>query len=195
MPTVQHIESLTLPPVIGQAYLVPTVLYPWFGKEDAWPVMGPKHTDAEHVRFHDEHYHVDLRFLTERQVRRVEKAAYRPGGIMMAAASAPLATKGDDRRVLPHPDPVVRRLLCRRDAHAYPLWEARRQPGLQALAQAYADRRCGRDAAGHLICPHKGFVLDSLKPDENGRVVCPLHGLVIDTRAGVVVPAMGINRG
>ena len=130
MPQLLHIETLMAPPVVGQAYLVPTVLYPWFGKEDAWPVMGPKHTDVEHIRFHDEHYHVDLRFLTERQIRRIEKAAYCPGGIVIVAASAPLATKGDCRGALPHPDPVVRRLTCRRSAHAYPLWEARQDGGL-----------------------------------------------------------------
>lgn len=178
---IQHVEDLTGPPVEGQRYLVPTVVYPWFGKTEAWPVMGPKHTDAEHIGFEPEHYHVDLRFLTGPQVRRIEKASYRYIGDVVAGA--PLAT----RDAGPHPAPVLKRLTCRSTEHHYPVWEVKRQRWYPRLAGAYSGRKCGRNADGGLVCPHKGFALGSLKPDEHGRVVCPLHGLVIDIQAGAVI--------
>jgi hypothetical protein len=187
MAKTQSIEDLDRPAVVGTRYLVPTVLYPWFGKLEAWPVMGPKHTDAEHVGFHPEHYHVDVRFLSDAQVRRIERLSHRTS-IETIVASAPLAARGDDGATKPHPEPVVKRLTCRRSDHGYPLYGARSQQGLRRLAEAYGGRRCGRNADGALVCPHKGFVLSSLQPDEQGRVVCPLHGLVIDTRTASVVP-------
>lgn len=190
MAKTQSIEDLDRPPAVGTRYLVPTVLYPWFGKLEPWPVMGPKHTDAEHVGFHPEHYHVDVRFLSEAQVRRIERVSLGMG-IETIVASSPLACRGDDGGTKTHPDPVIRRLTCRRSAHGYPLYGARSQQGLRRLAEAYGDRKCGRNAEGALVCPHKGFVLSSLEPDENGRVVCPLHGLVIDTRSATVVPLAG----
>jgi hypothetical protein len=76
---------------------------------------------------------------------------------------------------------------CRRAGNDYPRFAAVSHRGLKALASAYAGRRCGRNAAGLLVCPHKGFVLGSLVSDKDGRVVCPLHGLVIDVAAGAVV--------
>lgn len=194
---IQHVEDLTGPPVEGQRYLVPTVLYPWFGKTEPWPVMGPKHTDLEHIGFEPEHYHVDIRFLTGPQVRRIEKAAY-GRDIAECAGGSPLATRGVGEAwgtTLPHPVPIVKRLLCRSDGNDYPLWSVRRQGWYPKLAGAYAGRRCGRNAEGGLICPHKGFALGSLKPDEHGRVVCPLHGLVIDVQASAVVEHDGSGGG
>ena len=187
MAKTQHIDTLDRPPTVGTRYLVPTVLYPWFGKLEAWPVMGPKHTDAEHVGFHPEHYHVDLRFLSDVQVRRIERLSHFMG-IETVVASAPLAARDAAGGTQPHPDPVTKRLTCRRSDHGYPLHGARSQQGLRRLAEAYGGRKCGRNADGALVCPHKGFVLSSLEPDEHGRVVCPLHGLVIDTRSASVVP-------
>lgn len=180
------IEDLDHPPTVGTRYLVPTVLYPWYGKVEAWPVMGPRHTDAEHIGFHPEHYHVDVRFLTDVQVRRIERLS-RFMSIETVVASSPLATiELGTSGSKPHPEPVAKRLTCRRAHHDYPTYAARSQPGLRRLAEAYAARRCGRNAEGALVCPHKGFVLSSLEPDAEGRVVCPLHGLVIDTRSAQV---------
>lgn len=187
MATTQRIEDLVQPPTVGTRYLVPTVLYPWFGKLEAWPVMGPKHTDAEHVGFHPEHYHVDVRFLSEAQVRRIERLSHFMS-IETIVASSPLAARDAAGAMHTHPDPVTKRLTCRRGDHGYPLYGARSQQGLRRLAEAYGGRKCGRNADGALVCPHKGFVLSSLQPDEQGRVVCPLHGLVIDMGSASVVP-------
>lgn len=186
MSKLTHVDALTSAPVVGERYLVPTVLYPWFGIVEAWPVMGPKHTDAEHIGFDVAHYHVDVRFLSDAQVGRIERR-HRSDHIQGIAAGYPLATSRAGTAPDAHPEPVVRRLTCRRSGNDYPRHAALSHRGLQALATAYAGRECGRNAAGLLVCPHKGFVLGSLQPDEGGRVVCPLHGLVVDVGAGVVV--------
>lgn len=178
MAELQRVDELTSPPIVGQSYLVPTVTYPWFGKVDAWPVMGPKHTDIEHLDFPHEHYHIDVRFLTKRQITFCTIR----DSLENTLARWPLFSIKQP----PHPDPQWRMRTCRRNEHAYPP-EIQAYPQIMGLASAYAGRRCARNAASLLICPHKGFALDTLIPDADGRVVCPLHGLVIDVRAGVVV--------
>lgn len=190
-------DELTAPPVVGRTYLVPTVRHEWWGFTSAWPVMGPKHEDGEHLNFPYEHYHIDSRFLNDRQRRKVEWqyeniAANRGVGDVLAlgVASAPLMT--GHLHLPPLPAPVLRPLRCRSDQHAYPLGYSLKNTPHARMHETFAGRRCGRDAAGHLICPHKGFVLDSLVPDASGRVICPLHGLVVDVvSARVVAPETG----
>lgn len=183
----ESIDELTSPPVVGRRYLVPTVRYPWFGKVADWPVMGPRHEDAEHLKFPQHHYHVDIRFLTKAQIGGLDDAVYPPEVIV---AAAPLATRGEAI----HPPPVWRLKKCQRADHGYPVATVRAAPRADlfaALQATYAGRPCAANAAGLLVCPHKGFALGSLAPDDRGRVVCPLHGLVIDVRAGVVAQPDG----
>jgi len=192
MADLQRIDELTAPPIIGQRYLVPTVNYEWCGLFSAWPVMGPKHSDIEHLHFGWEHYHIDIRFITRKQAAKMNRQYDWLGAKMkgpltapvaLAAATAPLHKVGGP----PLPESIYRRRTCVQPWHAYPINHAIEHPRFAAMHAAYSGRRCARNAAGLLICPHKGFALDTLIPDERGRVVCPLHGLIIDVRAGVVV--------
>lgn len=194
--TIQRVDELRAPPVVGQFYLVPTVRHHWYDSLGVWPVMGPKHEDAEHLQFDREHYHLDLRFLsphTERKLlQRAGDAAEfrgvtgRGSKLAYICAANPVTQEWADE---PLPKPIYLPKRCYRNEHAYPLPRSvgGRNPGFRNLHAAFAGRRCGRDAGGRLICPHKGFALDSLVPDEHGRVVCPLHGLVIDVRASAAV--------
>lgn len=184
----QRIDELTAPPVVGKRYLVPTVRHPWFGRVAWWPVMGPRHEDAEHLNFPALHYHVDLRFLTEAQVRRF--AGEGPYNIEWICAATPLNYRGLDLPSMP----TWRAKTCRATDHGYPIALVRKKVSgnpFPAMHATYEGRRCGRDTTGQLVCPHKGFPLGSLAPDEHGRVVCPLHGLTIDVAAGLVVSPEG----
>ena len=87
------------------------------------------------------------------------------------------------------PEPIWMPMRCARGQHVYPQAYALGRPHFQSLHAAYTGRRCGKNAEGLLVCPHKGFVLNSLPRDERGRVVCPLHGLVIDMETETVVSA------
>lgn len=178
----QCIDEMTMPPVVGQRYIVPTVVYPWHLRKQAWPVMGPKHTDADHLKFPHEHYHVDVRFLSPGEYRFAAER-YFHNSAEHTVAAAPLQSHGEKQ----HPDPVYQMRWCYRAEHGYPLGTAQKSQHFVAMFSAYAGRHCARNAAGLLICPHKGFALDTLVPDAEGRVVCPLHGLIIDKAEGVVI--------
>jgi hypothetical protein len=189
--TLTRLDTLREAPVPGERYRVPTVRHDWLGLTSEWPVMGPRHDDEE-LGFYHQHYHIDLRFLTPRQAQKMRREYQHSAGrhgvpsLMLAAASRPLHATRDHPAM---PEPVLRIRRCMTTEHAYPVTFAL-ETGYRhrQMAESYANRRCGRDSSGQLICPHKGFALGSLTPDAEGRVVCPLHGLVIDTRSGTVVP-------
>jgi hypothetical protein len=193
----RRIDELVEPPVVGRVYLVPTILYEWAGLIAAWPVMGPKHEDADHLHFPWSHYHIDARFVTPEQARhmrtvvlpsdRFKKAGDTGVTAVFGACAANPLRRIDGQPDLPEPAWVPMR--CARGRHVYPSAYSLARPHFQSLHKAYAGRRCGKNAEGLLVCPHKGFVLNSLQRDKHGRVVCPLHGLVIDMAAETVLPA------
>lgn len=55
-------------------------------------------------------------------------------------------------------------------------------PAFPALAHAYRDQTLGGDNG--MICPHRGYDLSSVPPDDDGIVECPLHGLRWCVRTG-----------
>ncbi|MFY0539938.1 sigma factor-like helix-turn-helix DNA-binding protein [Nannocystis pusilla] len=74
------VDTLEGPPELGRVYLVPCVyidpaahvgyaglLKGW------WPVIGPRHEDAEIVGFEPMHWHFDYRFLSDTQYRNRSK--------------------------------------------------------------------------------------------------------------------------
>ena len=194
----ERVEDLRAPPVPGRAYLVPTVRHGWLGVRGDWPVMGPRHEDPE-LGFPWRHHHVDLRFLTRRQsaamTRSYGAVPQHPGDEVPARALAAAASPLRELPGRPLPHPVRRVRTCVADGHDYPLRHSLAAPRFPELHASHAGRRCGRDAAGRLVCPHRGFVLDGLAPDAAGRVTCPLHGLVVDVASGVVVPPPEVDSG
>lgn len=168
---IQRIDQLTQPPVIGRHYLVPTVRYPFRGKVNDWPVIGPRHEDAEIIGFPDNHYHLDGRFLSLRQVDLVAIDAPGYDGLEYGVAGRPLCYASNSLHPDPHPPVIWRRRLCRRHL-GYPT-EIAMMLWLPQLIEAYA----GHILGPHRICPHRGAPLASIKPDDHGVVTCPLHGL------------------
>lgn len=200
--TLQTIEDLREPPVIGRYYLVPCVYYWYDYRLRWWPVTGPRHEDAEHLDFAAVHYHFDRRFLPARMfsdhVSRIHPSRLRYWGVTprhpdTTNAARPLSEfaskphpwrKGEYGG--PMPAPVLRRRKCIVADVGFPSVDAGGER-FERFHAAYEGKRCGRDAAGRLICPHKGALLDSIAPDKNGIGICPLHGLAIDMREGTVV--------
>ena len=198
--TLPTITELTQPPVVGQWYLVPCVRYWWGGRLAWWPVIGPKHDDAEHLAFEQPHYHIDRRFLTRADFRRGGWRATRrhvregrqpwyPADTAFAASPLSERPAREEVGVMvdgPLPPPVLKRRRCLVADVGFPTIE-RAGEKFERFHAAYKGRRCGRDADGHLICPHKGARLSSLAADRNGIVTCPLHGLAVNVWTGVVV--------
>jgi hypothetical protein len=193
---IRSIDDLTGPPVPGQHYLVPHVLYWWtpgepiYGRtQDArwWPIIGPKHDDIEHLNFKAKHYHCDVRFLrrsTFSDRRRNIRASY--SNLVGTPISEFSEREWYGHKIGgPLPEPVWRTAKCIvADAGFVP--HNPENLTFVAFHAAYEGKRCRRDAEGRLICPHKGAPLNSLAPDRKGRVVCPLHGLLINVETGVV---------
>lgn len=200
------VTDLTAPPIVGHFYLVPCIHYWWHGQFRWWPVIGPKHEDAEHLNFEATHYHLDRRFLPARCFSRdqspVDRASVRLGKRMWRSADTDLAAaplsefghgaarnpnnSGPEDPGGPLPLPVLRKRRCIVADVGFP--DARPvNPAWRVFHAAYLGRKCRRDGEGHLICPHKGARLGSLAPDRNGLVICPLHGLMIDVVNGHVV--------
>lgn len=76
------LSTLREPPVVGRFYMVPVIRdYPYNGIRRTWPVIGPKHTDADFFNLAEEHYHVDARFIPNGIAERLTRSAWwSPGG-------------------------------------------------------------------------------------------------------------------
>ncbi len=153
---------------IGRYYRVPVVEARLGTLLSQWPVIGPRHEDAEFINFPDEHYHLDYRFLTLRQKR--------------------FLTRLDgDRSIythvlhLPPLNPLGLRL--RKCRQVYPQYPGRGPRWLKDLSAAFKRHRLGEG----LICPHRGASLRGLDV-QNGCITCPLHGLKWDLQTRKCVP-------
>lgn len=179
------IDTLPAAPIIGKYYMVPTVHYNCCGYVSDWPVFGPRHDDAEIIGFPWPHYHHDSRFMTARQFRAVVAygGLWRPDYVNIAAL--PLhrlkngANQGPDHYevTVPHPKPIYKKLLCKRDMHMFPV------PGVDVAEDSFVTKMrkhykddCLRVTENGTFCPHRGVRLDTLKPVD-GVITCPLHGL------------------
>lgn len=176
--TAPDIRTLREPPVPGRYYMVPAVFFTWFGRETWWPVLGPMHTDAEHLQFPHRHYHIDARFVTARMARAL--GFY--DEIDVASQSYPLAQRHGSTDELPKGRPLLRRMRCRTNDYPY---HHHGQPNIAGLRLAYGDEGPDRRAEpirladGRILCPHRKVDLSSFAPDGDGVVTCPLHGLMV----------------
>lgn len=175
---IQRIDELTSPPEIGISYLVPTVIGEWYGSTRAWPVIGPKHNDAQCLRFDPQHYHLDVRFLPR------FTAEWR----WTSAFSSPLQTNG---RVNPDglPEPVWRTRKCKRlgnplIGHIHDLVDT--SGNWRCHFDQWEGKQARHDGRGW-VCPHRSVPLAD-HPAVNGVITCPLHLLRIDATTGVVLP-------
>jgi len=67
--TIQRIDDLKEPPIVGRYYLVPCIKVTSAESLPVgfWPVTGPQHEDKEIIGFAWRHWHYDFRFLTHAQ--------------------------------------------------------------------------------------------------------------------------------
>jgi hypothetical protein len=172
------LADLREPPVVGQFYMVPAIEYPYCGLVDKWAVLGPKHADAEFLQFTEHHYHIDARFLTASQERRILNwLPSRYSTIEECAGGWPLSNRDVK---LPDGRPALIKRKCRRQTYGYAFdW----QPGIKALHDHFAGREAIRLDDGRILCPHRKADLTQFPPDADGMVTCPLHGLRVCTKA------------
>lgn len=162
--TLQRVDRLKEPPVIGQFYLVPTIWGRWYDTYAAWPVIGNRHEDAEFFGFSAEHFHIDYRFA------RVHKSWLR------LVMSAPL----HDSFNVPTQKPTLRRRKCLRYQHVFDGPAKIMSP----FRSSFAGQQCAKGKRGW-VCPHRHIALGST-PAIDGIITCPLHGLRIEAETGKV---------
>lgn len=178
--TLQHFDDLTEPPIVGRYYLVRCV-EGWWGRpyrKGIWPVWGPKHDDAKHLSFPWPHYHLNRFFVPEDDV--------------FGAAYMPLSEHARDKpsgsRNVRLPEPISRRKRCQwtNDKVKFPVQMALdSRADWKSMYRHFSGTQCKR--GNGWICPHKGFDLGAMAPNDDGTIICPLHGIMVNATTGVVV--------
>lgn len=174
---VARADRLTSEPIVGRYYFVPVVIAKWHSLIESWPVMGPPHTDIEFFNFAHEHYHIDGRFLTKRQIKVVEECA--PWREPIAELQAAPLHDGFLGK-LPKATLTKRRCISVHLPYAH----GEKKP-IQDLRKHYAGAQCEHGKGGW-ICPHRKASLGSVQIID-GIITCPLHGLQFDAVTGVAL--------
>lgn len=175
---VTHVNG---PLVKGKFYLVPTILARWLGQAPRpWPVIGTLHTDPKFFEFHEPHYHVDVRFVSQKWHTAAARTPItrRYSQIYVPGPNSPLL-----------PGPVFKRRKCIHPRVLYRILDSNNEPfvpdQIRALRTAFAGQQCERGHGGW-ICPHRKASVGSISPID-GIITCPLHGLRIDAATGKVL--------
>lgn len=163
---------------VGKFYTVPAVRTTGEDVRDGicWlPVLGPEHSDKEHINFPAEHWHIDWRFAPDRSYRSAT------GFLGPSHCYAVIIQRfsNSNGKPLVEGDPVMRRMKCKRELPAYPF---HRVPWLAKLKDAYADHKLKPG----MVCPHRGLPLQGC-PRDGDVVTCPGHGLRWNVTTGALV--------
>ncbi len=159
---------------IGRYYMIPCVKtnrLQRVGRGEWVPVIGPLHEDADIVGFPYPHWHVDWRFASKKQVQRIGRGPL--GFDERRLFAQPIQYHLSDGKTLlieSGPDPILRRIKCKREMPAYP-FAAAREAWLSKLEHAYAHCRLKQK-----ICPHRNLPLEGVE-QHGDTVTCPGHGL------------------
>lgn len=193
-PLAPLLADLREPPVFGRFYMVPTVTYRLRGLISDWPVIGPIHTDHDHINFPHLHFHLDGRFLNARERKAIRDVWWGPEVAVNAAVvvqpirfdkqtdesyARDLAAYGGEiaRR------PTLRKRRCVSSTYRWAADDlAKWRPALQADYGEPAKAICKRD--GRKLCPHRKVDLSQFPADADGIVTCPLHGLRVRVSEG-----------
>lgn len=164
--------------IVGRYYMVPCLVSdsrtaPAANSRNLVPVIGPMHSDKEHLNFDLQHFHIDWRFVKNMESSMdLREWKNSPHGTVMLAQE-------HNGKNLP---PVPRLMKCFRAMPEFPVLRTWKWIGLE-LAQEHA---CNKLKPGN-ICPHRGIDLTPFaEPD--GTAICPGHGLRWNLRTGELIP-------
>lgn len=183
----QKIDDLKEPPVVGQEYLVPCIIKGRDKYQDPnpdwivgptgelkleetyrtsplviYPIINHLHHDKENGQNYY-HYHIDYRFIELKGL----------GG-----AYHPIPKQKGRNHVYA---PSVRYNLLDADDKDYKItyhaFKCLRQQQYATAGFVQLSKIEGDCHAHNNKCPHKGYDLSQVVPDQDGVVTCPLHGL------------------
>ena len=178
---------------VGRIYDVQVVRANWCRIRADWPVLGPRHEDADHLDFPYQHWHLDGRFVSAALWRKVKTEGFVRSPMLSSPLDAWIATL-----MLPvmheppqpsdswGPSEPLGTQQLRMIRHSPPdMWSHLsstnfKLSGLARLTKAYRDAKL----VNGTICPHRGADLRGMKPDADGCVRCPLHSLRWNLKTG-----------
>jgi nitrite reductase/ring-hydroxylating ferredoxin subunit len=182
LPELHHAEG-KVNYVIGKYYRVPTVRAELKGIVRDWPIIGPYHSDVEHIPFEHKHYHVDWRFVPMRVRYKLDGDTGRIFGMVIYDDG-----NGSNTTFKEGTPVVIKKLRrCKFDRYfpflrrhsRFDVSRANYDPTFSRLVAAYQNAPIGP----HKQCPHQGAPLETVEP-VCGVIVCPLHGLCFDAKSG-----------
>lgn len=153
------------------------------------PIYGHLHEDKQIIKFPEDHYHIDWRFMAKGPFERLLNERVRfmePDVPESYLHGIPISKKHIIgipkvrrmtmlRRMPHHPSEGGKHIHQRR---GHPSW-------LIELENVFEDttaKRCGRCR----VCPHRGVKLGSIR-DAKGNLVCPSHGLTWSPQTGKLI--------
>lgn len=191
----------------GQKYRVTCVRasYPHRSPVRWWPIMGEVHEDGDHLNFPFHHFHVDFRFVAPTDIPRLEVIEF--GQKIKLDDPDIAATLGRPIHIqsivpypskdLPHPLLIPRPTVCelpdgpernwkqdklRTYYRPYFKWDDIFRHGRYEGEVVFRDlsnafRNTKLVGPNGRVCPHRGYDLSEVEPDEQGVIQCPLHAL------------------
>jgi Rieske [2Fe-2S] domain len=161
--------------VIGKYYSVPAVrVKDWYGFDGWVPVIGPKHSDAEVIKFPWPHWHVDWRFAPSRTYEYLSYVR-NPGYLYGRPIQCP-NNRGETVVVEGLTD---RRMKFKRELPPYIVAPANwKNDWISELRQMF----CGTRITNGL-CPHRGIPASAMIR-EGDVLTCPGHGLRFNATTG-----------
>lgn len=182
---VLRVANLGREPVVGLKYLVPCIRdYKSSRETILLAVRGAKHSDPE-IGFSREHYHYDLRFFSDEEIREIASSNSALAGEAYSVFIHELAEKlmhfvsqNTSARVVE----AVKR--CYRKTPVFPSYDDKGNchSFVRRLEEIYKEEKMKC-----LTCPHKGFDLRG-EPVRDGKVICPGHGLRWRVKGGRLSP-------
>lgn len=155
---------------IGKYARVPAVLVKAYYGFAGWiPVIGPKHEDAEIIKFPHQHFHIDWRYAPTHLAKLGINSVY----------SMVISCPDNYGRRVVFQGPELRRIKCKRDWPEFPYYKAKWLPELNAAMR-------GKCLKTGMVCPHRGLPLSGA-PVVDGVVTCVGHGLRWNVATGELV--------
>lgn len=184
----RDVTRLDAAPVVGRFYLVPAIRMDRYNRDPVsrlsralwWPVTGSRHSDAEFFNFPRDHYHLDARFINGRHIDQIAGRTLRDFAMALVYSQPVSGQTYAYGGEFPLAAPTMVRMRCARALPTYPHGDKKTVHELNA---AFAGRKAKRGPHGW-VCPHRGYLLGQVPPDQDGRITCPLHGLRLYAETG-----------
>lgn len=162
--------------VIDQFYRVPAVrVNNWCGFSGWLPVIGPKHSDAEVVKFPWPHWHIDWRFAPAKAWA-YASAVRIPGYVY----GRPIQCPNNRNEIVVLEGPADRLMKCKRPLPPY--IEAGKISWKEDWVTELRKMFCGTKITNGL-CPHRGIPASAMIR-EGDVLTCPGHGLRFSATTG-----------